>query len=513
MTEYDHRRILLIFSGLMLGMLLAALDQTIVSTALPTIVGDLGGLNHLSWVVTAYLLASTISTPLYGKASDLYGRKIVFQLAIVVFLIGSALCALSQNMNELIAFRAVQGLGAGGLMTLAMTIVADVVPPRERGRYQGLLGAVWAFASIAGPLTGGFIVDNLSWRWVFTINLPIGGAALVVTSIVLQLPKRRVEHRIDWLGAGLLTGAITTLLLAVTWGGHQYAWGSGQILGLVTVGTALLVAFLIVERRAAEPIIPLKLFRERTFTVPAVISAIVGFAMFAGIIYLPLFMQIATGATATASGLTMVPLMLGAIGTSISTGRIISHTGRYKLFPVAGTLIAAVGMFLLSTMDVHTTRLVSSIYMLVLGVGIGMVMQVTVLAVQNAVDRRHLGSATSTVTFLRSMGGSFGTAVGGAVVANRLADKLHQIPAASGIDASQLQSAAQIFALPPALRDRVGEAFGSAITTVFLVSVPFILAAFALSLLLPELPLRGRDHELQPAPAEAAPDAAAARAR
>jgi EmrB/QacA subfamily drug resistance transporter len=224
MTEYDHRRILLIFSGLMLGMLLAALDQTIVSTALPTIVGDLGGLNHLSWVVTAYLLASTISTPLYGKASDLYGRKIVFQLAIVVFLIGSALCALSQNMNELIAFRAVQGLGAGGLMTLAMTIVADVVPPRERGRYQGLLGAVWAFASIAGPLTGGFIVDNLSWRWVFTINLPIGGAALVVTSIVLQLPKRRVEHRIDWLGAGLLTGAITTLLLAVTWGGHQYAW-------------------------------------------------------------------------------------------------------------------------------------------------------------------------------------------------------------------------------------------------------------------------------------------------
>jgi EmrB/QacA subfamily drug resistance transporter len=513
MTETDHRRVLLIFSGLMMGMLLAALDQTIVSTALPTIVGDLGGLNHLSWVVTAYLLASTISTPLYGKASDLYGRKIVFQLAIVVFLIGSALCALAQNMNELIAFRAVQGLGAGGLMTLAMTIVADVVPPRERGRYQGLLGGVWAFASIAGPLTGGFIVDNLSWRWVFTINLPIGGAALVVTSIVLQLPKRRVEHRIDWLGAGLLTGAISTLLLAVTWGGHQYAWGSGQILALTGTGTALLIAFLVVERRAAEPIIPLELFRQRTFTVPAVISAIVGFAMFAGIIYLPLFMQIATGATATSSGLTMVPLMLGAIGTSISTGRIISHTGRYKLFPVVGTLVAAVGMFLLSTMDVHTTRLVSSIYMLVLGVGIGMVMQVTVLAVQNAVDRRHLGSATSTVTFLRSMGGSFGTAVGGAVLANRLSDNLHQIPAASGIDASQLQSAAQIFALPPALRDRVGEAFGSAITTVFLVSVPFILAAFALSLLLPELPLRGRDHEAAPAPAEAASEAAAARAR
>ena len=511
MTETDHRRVLLIFSGLMMGMLLAALDQTIVSTALPTIVGDLGGLNHLSWVVTAYLLASTISTPLYGKASDLYGRKIVFQLAIVVFLIGSALCALAQNMNELIAFRAVQGLGAGGLMTLAMTIVADVVPPRERGRYQGLLGGVWAFASIAGPLTGGFIVDNLSWRWVFTINLPIGGAALVVTSIVLQLPKRRVEHRIDWLGAGLLTGAISTLLLAVTWGGHQYAWGSGQILALTATGTALLIAFLVVERRAAEPIIPLELFRQRTFTVPAVISAIVGFAMFAGIIYLPLFMQIATGATATSSGLTMVPLMLGAIGTSISTGRIISHTGRYKLFPVIGTLVAAVGMFLLSTMDVHTTRLVSSIYMLVLGVGIGMVMQVTVLAVQNAVDRRHLGSATSTVTFLRSMGGSFGTAVGGAVLANRLSDKLHQIPAASGIDASQLQSASQIFALPPALRDRVGEAFGSAITTVFLVSVPFILAAFVLAIFLPELPLRGHEPEAQPAAAE--PEAAAARAR
>jgi EmrB/QacA subfamily drug resistance transporter len=510
-TETDHRRVLLIFSGLMLGMLLAALDQTIVSTALPTIVGDLGGLNHLSWVVTAYLLASTISTPLYGKASDLYGRKIVFQLAIVVFLIGSALCAFSQNMNELIAFRAVQGLGAGGLMTLAMTIVADVVPPRERGRYQGLLGAVWAFASIAGPLTGGFIVDNLSWRWVFLINLPVGVLALVVTSIVLQLPKRRVEHSIDWLGAGLLTGAISTLLLAVTWGGHQYAWGSGQILGLTVAGVVLLTAFLVVERRAAEPIIPLELFRRRTFTVPAAISAIIGFALFAGIIYLPLFMQIATGATATSSGLTMVPLMLGAIGTSISTGRIISHTGRYKLFPVAGTLIASIGMFLLSTMDVHTTRLVSSLYMLVLGVGIGMVMQVTVLAVQNAVDRRHLGSATSTVTFLRSMGGSFGTAVGGAVLANRLSDKLHQIPAASGIDASQLQSASQIFALPPALRDRVGEAFGSAITPVFLVSVPFILAAFVLALLLPELPLRGHEPEAQPTPAE--PEAAAARAR
>jgi EmrB/QacA subfamily drug resistance transporter len=358
MTETDHRRVLLIFSGLMMGMLLAALDQTIVSTALPTIVGDLGGLNHLSWVVTAYLLASTISTPLYGKASDLYGRKIVFQLAIVVFLIGSALCALAQNMNELIAFRAVQGLGAGGLMTLAMTIVADVVPPRERGRYQGLLGGVWAFASIAGPLTGGFIVDNLSWRWVFTINLPIGGAALVVTSIVLQLPKRRVEHRIDWLGAGLLTGAISTLLLAVTWGGHQYAWGSGQILALTATGTVLLIAFLVVERRAAEPIIPLELFRQRTFTVPAVISAIVGFAMFAGIIYLPLFMQIATGATATSSGLTMVPLMLGAIGTSISTGRIISHTGRYKLFPVVGTLVAAVGMFLLSRKGRLSTQMV-----------------------------------------------------------------------------------------------------------------------------------------------------------
>ncbi len=347
---------MVIMSGLMLGMLLAALDQTIVATALPTIVGDLGGLNHLSWVVTAYLVASTVTTPLYGKFSDIYGRKRTFQFAIVVFLFGSALAGLSQSMIELIAFRGLQGIGAGGLMTLAMTIIGDVVPPRQRGRYQGYMGAVFALASVIGPLLGGFFVDQLSWRWVFYVNIPVGAVALVVTSIVLDLPYTRMVHRIDWAGTVLLVSAVGSILLAVTWGGTQYAWGSPIIIALGVVGAILLVAFVAVERRAAEPVLPLYLFRNRVFAVSTATMFIVGLAMFGGIIYLPLFLQVVGRKSATSAGLLLLPLILGIVFTSILSGRVISRTGRYKAFPVVGMLVMSLGLYLLSTMGPTTTE-------------------------------------------------------------------------------------------------------------------------------------------------------------
>jgi EmrB/QacA subfamily drug resistance transporter len=502
---YTHRQIMVILGALMSGMLLAALDQTIVATALPTIVGDLGGLNHLSWVVTAYLLASTVTTPLYGKISDLYGRKPVFQFAIVVFLLGSALAGLSQNMTELIAFRGLQGIGAGGLITLAITIIGDVVPPRERGRYQGYMGAVFALASVIGPLLGGFFVDQLSWRWVFYVNLPVGAVALVVTSIVLDLPTRRISHRIDYAGTALLVGAVSSILLAVTWGGTEYAWGSTTIVGLAVVGAVLLAGFVAVERRVPEPVLPLYLFRNRVFAVATATMFIVGLAMFGGIIYLPLFLQVVGGRSATNAGLLLLPLILGLMFTSIASGRIISRTGRYKAFPVCGMLVMAVGMYLLSTMGPTTTQVQASVYMIVLGLGLGMVMQVLVLAVQNAVDPKDLGVATGAATFLRSMGGSFGVALLGAVLSNRLASNLAdllpggQLPA--GISPDTLKgSPAAILSLPAAVRGPVIEAFARSIDTVFLVGVPIAIVGFAISLLLREVPLRSG----RAAPVEAA---------
>ena len=492
---YTHRQIMVILGALMSGMLLAALDQTIVATALPTIVGDLGGLNHLSWVVTAYLLASTVTTPLYGKISDLYGRKPVFQFAIVVFLAGSALAGLSQNMTELIAFRGLQGIGAGGLITLAITIIGDVVPPRERGRYQGYMGAVFALSSVIGPLLGGFFVDHLSWRWVFYVNLPVGAVALVVTSIVLDLPRRRISHRIDYLGTALLVAGVSAILLAVTWGGTQYAWGSATIVALAAGGAALLVAFVAVERRVEEPVLPPHLFRNRVFAVSTATMFIVGLAMFGGIIYLPLFLQVVGGRSATNAGLLLLPLILGLMFTSIASGRIISRTGRYKAFPVCGMLVMAAGMYLLSTMGPTTTQVQASAYMVVLGLGLGMVMQVLVLAVQNAVDPKDLGTATGAATFLRSMGGSFGVALLGAVLSNRLASNLADLlpgghlPA--GVSPDTLKgSPAAILGLPPAVRGPVVEAFARSIDTVFLVGVPIAIVGFAISLLLREVPLR-----------------------
>ena len=497
---------MIVLGGLMTGMLLAALDQTIVATALPTIVGDLGGLNHLSWVVTAYLLASTVTTPLYGKVSDMYGRRPVFQFAIVIFLIGSALSGLSQNMTELIAFRFIQGLGAGGLITLAMTIIGDVVPPRQRGRYQGYMGAVFALASVIGPLLGGFFVDNLSWRWVFYINIPLGAAALVVTSAVLDLPHRRVSHRIDYLGTALLVGAVSTILLALTWGGTQYAWGSPVIIGLGAAGLLFLAGFLAVERRAAEPVVPLRLFNDRVFSVCAATMFIVGLAMFGGIIYLPLFLQVVTHMSATNSGLLLLPLVLGIIVTAVISGRVISRTGRYKAFPVAGMVVMTLAMYLLSTMGTSTTRLGASLYMVILGLGLGSVMQVLVLAVQNTVPTRDLGVATGTATFMRSMGGSFGVAIFGAVLSNRLASNLRELlppgGLGPGVSTSQLKGRpSTILSLPPDVRGPVVEAFARSIDTVFLVAVPVAAVGFLMVLLLREIPLRTTRDEV----AEAGP--------
>src|SRR5947199_2001999 len=385
-----HRQVQVVFVGLMAGMLLAGLDQTIVATALPTIVGDLGGLSQLSWVVTAYILTSTVSVPLWGKISDLKGRKRVFQAAILIFLVGSALSGLSQNMGQLIAFRALQGAGAGGLLACAQAIIGDIVSPRDRGKYQGYLGAVFAFASVVGPLLGGFFVDNLSWRWVFYINIPVGIVALVITSSVLNLPFKRIEHRIDYWGAALVMLAASSLILVTVWGGSEYPWGSPQILALGLIGVVAAIAFFVVEGRVEEPLIPLRLWRNPVFSVATGLEFLVGFAMFGAIVFLPLYLQTVGNASATNSGILILPLMLGLMTSSIVSGRIITRTGRYKIFPIVGTVLMAISLFLLSTMGLHTSRLNSSAYMFILGTGMGMIVQVMVLAVQNAVEHKDM---------------------------------------------------------------------------------------------------------------------------
>jgi EmrB/QacA subfamily drug resistance transporter len=496
-TIFTHRQIMVILSGLMTGMLLAALDQTIVSTALPTIVGDLGGLQHLSWVVTAYLLASTASTPLYGKISDLYGRKPVFRFAIVVFLIGSALAGLSTQMWELIGARGIQGLGAGGLMALAFAIIGDVIPPRERGRYQGYFGAVFAVSSVAGPLLGGFFVEHLSWHWIFFINIPLGIVALVVTDRALHgLRHIRREHSIDYLGAGLLVAGVSTLLLGMVNGGDA-GWTSPQIIGLLGGGVVLSGTFIWWESHAAEPILPLRLFRNRIFSVSSGIGFSIGFAMFGAIVFLPLYLQIVRGVSPTQSGLELLPLMAGLFTASVISGRRITTTGRYKRFPIAGTAITAVGLALLSTLGSDTPYWRTALFMLTLGAGIGLVMQVIVLAMQNSVDPRDMGVATSSATFFRSLGGTFGTALFGTILTNRLASELAQrLPAAAlhGVNTSQLTGSPQVIAaLPPAVRGPVISSFVAALSTVFESAVPVVLLAFALTWFLQEIKLRGHD--------------------
>lgn len=481
------RRLALIFSGLVLAMLTAALNQTIVSTALPTIVGELGGVNQLSWVVTAYLLASTVSTPIWGKRGDLYGRRSVFQASIAVFIAG-----FSQNMAELVAFRAAQGLGGGGLIVGAQAIVGDVVPPRERGRYQGIFGAVFGASSVAGPLLGGFFVEGFSWRWAFFVNVPLGLLALAVTAVVLRLPLRpRAQHRIDYLGAALLTGGVACLVLLTTLGGNAYPWASPQTLLLATAGAALLSGFVLAERRAAEPILPPSLFRNRIFTISNAIGFIVGFALFGVVTFLPLFLQVVGGVSPTVSGLELVPMTFGLLLTSIGSGQLISRWGRYKVFPILGTAVmSVVGLFLLSRMGPETGVLTRSAYFLILGLGLGMVMQVLVLAVQNAVDYPNLGAATSAATFFRSIGGSFGVAVFGAQLSANLPRYLP--PGAGGnVETGAVQSdPSRLQRLPEAVREGYVEAFAASLDSVFLVAVPFALLAFALSWFLREIPLR-----------------------
>ncbi|MFJ6851971.1 DHA2 family efflux MFS transporter permease subunit [Streptomyces sp. NPDC091271] len=492
----SRRNVLVSIGALLLGMLLAALDQTIVSTALPTIVSELGGLDHLSWVVTAYMLAATAATPLWGKLGDQYGRKKLFQTAIVIFLVGSALCGMAQNMPQLIGFRALQGLGGGGLMVLSMAIVGDIVTPRERGKYQGLFGAVFGVTSVLGPLLGGFFTEHLSWRWVFYINLPVGVVALLVIAAALHIPVRRTKHTIDYLGTFLIASVATCLVLVASLGGTTWAWASPQIIVLAVLAVVLLVGFIAAERRAAEPVLPLKLFRKRTFTLVAVISFVIGFAMFGAMTYLPTFLQVVHGITPTMSGVHMLPMVLGLLITSTGSGQIVSRTGRWKVFPIAGTALTVVGLLLLHTLSENSSTWTMSLCFFVFGAGLGLVMQVLVLIVQNSVGYEDLGVATSGATFFRSIGASFGVAVFGTIFTNRLSGKLEEALSGRslppGVDAGALAADPRaIGRLPADLRPSVLSAYSTSITDVFLYAVPVVLVAFVFAWFLKEEPLRG----------------------
>jgi len=501
--QIGQRRRLIIIGALLLGMLLAALDQTIVATALPTIAGDLHGLSHLSWVVTAYLLASTVSTPLWGKLGDLYGRKTFFEASIVIFLIGSALAGLSHTMLQLIAFRAIQGIGGGGLLTGAQTIVADVVPARERGRYQGLFGSVFGVTSVLGPLIGGFFVDNLSWRWVFYVNLPIGIVALAVVAAVLPGHLRRAHHKIDYFGTVFLAGAATSLVLLTSLGGTTYAWASTPIYLMAAGAVVCGALFVWAESRAAEPVVPLHLFRNRIFSAASAVGFVVGFAMFGAIAYLPQYMQIVKGVSPTVSGLRLLPLMAGLLTTSIISGRLVSRWGRYRIFPIVGTAVMTIGLYLLSHLGVATGVWLSSLYMLVLGAGIGMSLQVLVVAVQNAVSYADLGAATGGATFFRSIGGSFGTAIFGAVFSNVLAGDLvaalHGLGLPPGVTAASGASPAVLAHLPAAVHLGYITGYATALHTVFLVATPFGALAFLLSWTIKDIPLRTTAAQPDPA--------------
>jgi EmrB/QacA subfamily drug resistance transporter len=509
------RRLRIAFGGLLVAMFLGALDQTIMATALPTIAGQLGGLTELQWVVTAYVLAAAASTPLWGKASDLFGRKRLLATGIMVFIAFSALSGTAQTIEWLIAFRALQGVGAGGVMTLATAGVADLVAPRERGRYQGYIQLTFLLASLAGPLLGGLFVDQLSWRWAFYVNVPIGTLALALLAVYLPAGAQRREARIDYPGAALLAGAVVAIMLIATWGGSQYGWGSPQILGLIAGASALLAGFVGRERAAAEPVLPLRLFQDRVFAVVSAGAFVATLSLFAAIVFLPVFLQLVTGASATLSGLLTLPLLGASALSTIAAGQIMARTGRYKIFPVIGLAAMSAGLLLFSTLGDTASRLTAALFMVVFGAGFGMVTQILMVAIQNAVAPREIGTATAAANLFRALGGSVGVAVYGAVFASALRHwlplELHgRVP--HGITATGIQSTpARIHALAPAVQHAIAHAVNNSLHDVFLIAAPIALAGFLIVLLLREQPLRERE---QPPPQPAAkPHAAAPRER
>ena len=493
-TGKQPRSVRVVLLALMITMMLAMLDNMIVGTAMPTIVGELGGLEHLSWVVTAYTLATAASTPVWGKLGDMYGRKATFMTSIVIFLIGSALSGMAQDMGQLIGFRAIQGLGAGGLMVGVMAIIGDLIPPRERGKYQGMMAGVMALAMIGGPLVGGTITDNWGWRWSFYINLPLGVVALGLISVVLQLPKKRSKAGIDYLGVILLTVGITSTVLVTTWGGSEYAWSSARIMELIAIGVVSLVGFVYWQTKAAEPVVPLHIFRSRNFTLMSIIGFITGFVMFGATLFLPLYQQSVQGASATNSGLLLLPMLGAMLVTSMVAGRVTTNTGKYKVFPVVGSAAMVVGLYLLSTMDTDTTRFMSGVFMAVVGLGMGCLMQVTMLVAQNSVEMKDMGVASSTSTLSRTLGSSFGVAIMGALFNNRVQDVMSERAGALGSKVTEQSAqldAASLAKLPAAAREAYQHAVSSGVHSAFLLGSIVAVAALVASVFVKEVALRG----------------------